>query len=91
MNSKMFKRVMNQAQISIDNSISENLFLANTIKIFKKNDTYYAYMIDSKLNRTLIAETQSENNLYKAILKYLGIKLNHYGDVKNSDIQKFKR
>jgi len=85
MNIKMFKKIINQTSFQIDFTNFPKL-VENTIKIIKKEDTYYAFNIDNKLNKKLIIETQSEDKLYKGILKYLKIKLNHHGKVINKDV-----
>lgn len=84
MNKKMFKKIAHQANIKVDSSLSSTL-VANTIKLFQINGTYYAYQIDKDLNKTLIIETQKENDVYKAIVKHLGIKLDKRGDVFKTD------
>jgi hypothetical protein len=80
MNKRMFKNVANQLKIKVDFSETDEL-IPCTIKFIKSNDKYYAYMIDKDLNKTLIIETDNESKAFKAVLKYLGVKLNHHGDV----------
>lgn len=87
MNFKMFKKIMNQANIVIDFS-QTNSIKPNSIKIFKLNDIYYAYKIDDKLNKTLIVENDKENNIYKGVLKHLDIKLNKSGNVILNNVSK---
>ena len=84
MNSKMFKKIMYQANEKVDASASKSL-IANTIKIFQIDSTFYAYQIDKDLNKTLILETENEKVLYKTIVKHLGIKLDKRGDVLKTD------
>lgn len=87
MNKKMFKKIAYQANIKLDASES-TLLIPNTIKLFQINETYYAYQIDKDSNKTLIIETQKENDVYKAIVKHLGIKLDKRGDVLTNNTKK---
>ena len=80
MNLKMFKRVLEKANIKLDLSQSLSL-IPNTVKVLTINDVYHAFEIDENSNKKFIIETPSENKLYKAILKHFNIKLNHFGDV----------
>lgn len=84
MNKKMFKKIAHQANIKIDTS-SDSSLLPNSIKMFKINETYYAYQVDKDSNKKLIIETEKENDVYKAIVKHLGIKLDKRGDVRTNN------
>ena len=81
----MFKKVIRQANPNsrIDWS-SDDTLIPETIKCIRNNEMYCVYKIDKNKNKTLIIETTSENRIYKAILKYLEIKLDHNGKVKNT-------
>ena len=72
MNNKMFLKVMKQSKRKVDSSNTKEL-VANTIKIVEVDGTYYAFEIDSELNKKLIGKADNEKKLYKQVLNSLGI------------------
>lgn len=80
MNRTMFKKIISQTNVKIDYYPFPKM-LPNSIKLIK-DKSFMAFYIDEKSNKTLIAETDNENKLYKKVIKYLGIKLDHHGKVK---------
>lgn len=82
MNNKMFKRVARQANIKLDFSTTGPL-IPGSIKFVFSDNLYRVYLIDNNCQSKLIVETEYERKAYDATVKYLGIKLNTFGDVKN--------
>jgi hypothetical protein len=81
MNNKMFLKVMKQSKRKVDFTDTKEL-IANTIKIIKIDDIFYAFEIDNQFNKKLIAKADNEKKLYKQVLNSLDIKLNKFCDVK---------
>lgn len=85
MNKNMFQKVIRQTDIKLDFSDSKEL-LPNSLKFVFANNLYTAFYIDENSSSHLIIETDLEKSMYKEILKYLGIKIGHNGQImKNNE------
>lgn len=80
MNLKMFKKIIREANLNIKIDFSfSSVLTPNSLKLVNTEDYHLLYKIDKDSNKTLILRSTSENKLYKETLKYLKIKLDHFG------------